>query len=450
MGTKLKSKPSRAATKTVSRARSVVSAKRGRRESLGGIANGESALVNWLGSAPAASGINVDENVALSMTAVFCAVRRIAQSIARLPLHTFFRNDSGVQRKAKEHPCYRLLWLQPNPLQTAFEFWELMIVNLLVRGNAFAEIQRDMSGKPIALWWLRADRVRIVMLDGEPFYAYTYPDGYQAVFDRDHMLHIPGFSINGLVGLNTIQVMRESLGLTAALEAFAALFFGNGANTSGVIKYPGKIDGDVKALIRKQIEDQYGSIQNSHRTMVLDQGMEWEQRGLSPEDAQALQSRTFQITEVARIWDIPPHMLAELTRSTNNNIEQQSLEFVLYCIGPVVARLEPRIMISLFDAKDIDSGYYVKFGLDALLRGDIAARGTFYQTMWQIGCYSQDKILELEDQPPLANGAGAKTWVPVNYMPADIAAKGQNVQVNPGAPQGKEQYRFVPYSEAMQ
>ncbi len=445
MAQKAKTKPLR---RSKSSSRALV-AKRDRHITLGGIADGDSPLVHWLSGGPAASGINVDENVALSMTAVFCAVRRISQSVARLPLHTLFRGENGIQRKAKEHGNYRLLWLQPNQLQTAFEFWELMIVNLLVRGNAFAELQRDMSGKPIALWWLRADRVRIVMLDGEPFYAYTYPDGYQAVFDRDHVLHIPGFSLNGLVGMNTIQVMKESLGLTAALEAFASLFFGNGANTSGWIEFPNKLDDDVKALIRKQIEDNYGSIRNSHRTMVLDQGMKWNQRGISPEDAQALQSRTFQVTEVARIWDIPPHMLAELTRSTNNNIEQQSLEFVLYGLGPIVARLEPRIMISMFDAKELDAGYYVKFSMDALLRGDSAARAAFYQAMWQMGALSQDEIREKEDMPPLPDGAGAKTWVPVNYMPAAIAAKGQNIQINPGAP-GKAQFAFAPYGETVQ
>ena len=283
------------------------------------------------------SGKKVNERTAMQTTAVYACVRILAETIASLPLHTYKYTKDGKE-KATEHQLYYLLHDEPNPEMTSFVFRETLMSHLLLWGNAYAQIIRDGRGQVAALYPLLPDKMRVDRaLNGEIYYEYRTDKGV-SILGREDVLHIPGLGFDGLIGYSPIAMAKNAIGMAIATEEYGASFFANGANPGGVLEHPGVVKDPKK--IRDSWNQVYQGSGNAHRIAVLEEGMKFQQIGIPPEQAQFLETRKFQINEIARLFRIPPHMVGDLEKSSFSNIEQQSLEFVKYTLDPWVIRWE--------------------------------------------------------------------------------------------------------------
>lgn len=349
------------------------------------------------------AGKPVNEHTAMQMTAVYSCVRILAETLAGLPLHVYKYNDSGGKEKYLKHPLYKLLHDEPNPEMTSFTFRETMMSHLLLWGNAYAQIIRNARGEVIALYPLMPNKMTVDRdKNGRLFYLYqrsvedapTLGKESLVYLDPSDVLHIPGLGFDGLVGYSPIAMAKNSIGLAMATEEYGAKFFANGAAPGGVLEHPGTIKDPQK--VKDSWNAAYQGSTNSHRVAVLEEGMKYQPIGISPEQAQFLETRKFQINEIARIFRIPPHMLADLEKSSFSNIEQQSLEFVKYTLDPWVVRWEQNMCRSLLMESEKPT-VFIKFNVDGLLRGDYASRMSGYATARQNGWMSANDIRELEN-----------------------------------------------------
>ena len=348
------------------------------------------------------SGKPVNEHTAMQMTAVYSCVRILAEAVAGLPLHLYKFTDSGGKEKALSHPLYFLLHDEPNPEMSSFVFRETMMTHLLLWGNAYAQIIRNGKGEVIALYPLMPNRMSVDRdSSGNLYYSYTrYSDdaptmnGVAVTLRPSDVLHIPGLGFDGLVGYSPIAMAKNAIGMAIACEEYGAKFFANGAAPGGVLEHPGTIKDPQK--VRESWNAAYQGSSNSHRVAVLEEGMKYQPIGISPEQAQFLETRKFQINEIARIFRVPPHMVGDLEKSSFSNIEQQSLEFVKYTLDPWVIRWEQAISRALLRS-DEKKQYFSKFNVDGLLRGDYVSRMSGYATARQNGWMSANDIRELEN-----------------------------------------------------
>jgi len=349
------------------------------------------------------AGKPVNEHTAMQMTAVYSCVRILAETLAGLPLHVYKYNDSGGKEKHLKHPLYRLLHDEPNPEMTSFTFRETLMSHLLLWGNAYAQIIRNARGEVIALYPLMPNKMTVDRdKNGRLFYLYqrsiedapTLGKDSLVYLDPSDVLHIPGLGFDGLVGYSPIAMAKNAIGLAMATEEYGAKFFANGAAPGGVLEHPGTIKDPQK--VKDSWNAAYQGSTNSHRVAVLEEGMKYQQIGIPPEQAQFLETRKFQINEIARIFRVPPHMLADLEKSSFSNIEQQSLEFVKYTLDPWVVRWEQNMCRSLLMSSEKPT-VFIKFNVDGLLRGDYVSRMSGYATARQNGWMSANDIRELEN-----------------------------------------------------
>jgi HK97 family phage portal protein len=349
------------------------------------------------------SGKTVNERTAMQTTAVYACVRILAEAIAGLPLHVYRYKEDGGKEKALTHPLYYLLHDEPNPEMTSFVFRETLMSHLLLWGNAYAQIIRDGSGRVLALYPLLPNKMTVDRApNGELFYTYRRDSDESRVNPKagliylrsDEVLHIPGLGFDGLIGYSPIAMAKNAIGIAIACEEYGASFFANGANPGGVLEHPGVLKDPAK--VRESWNAVYQGSANAHRIAVLEEGMKFQPIGIPPEQAQFLETRKFQINEIARIFRVPPHMVGDLERSSFSNIEQQSLEFVKYTLDPWVVRWEQAIQKALLLPSEKRT-YFVKFNVDGLLRGDYASRMNGYAVARQNGWMSANDIRELED-----------------------------------------------------
>ncbi len=349
------------------------------------------------------AGKPVNEHTAMQMTAVYSCVRILGETLAGLPLHVYKYNDSGGKEKYLKHPLYKLLHDEPNPEMTSFTFRETLMSHLLLWGNAYAQIIRNARGEVIALYPLMPNKMTVDRdKNGRLFYLYqrsvedapTLGKDSLVYLDPSDVLHIPGLGFDGLVGYSPIAMAKNAIGLAMATEEYGAKFFANGAAPGGVLEHPGTIKDPQK--VKDSWNAAYQGSTNSHRVAVLEEGMKYQQIGIPPEQAQFLETRKFQINEIARIFRVPPHMLADLEKSSFSNIEQQSLEFVKYTLDPWVVRWEQNMYRSLLMASEKHT-VFIKFNVDGLLRGDYVSRMNGYATARQNGWMSANDIRELEN-----------------------------------------------------
>ena len=357
------------------------------------------------------SGKTVTERSAMQMTAVYSCVRILSEAIAGLPLHLYRYTENGSKEKAIDHPLYELLHDEPNPEMTSFVFRETLMTHLLLWGNAYAQIIRNGKGEVIALYPLMPNRMRVDRDEsGQLYYEYqTSQDeahtmtGSLVRLSPYDVLHIPGLGFDGLVGYSPIAMAKNSIGMAIACEEYGAKFFANGATPGGILEHPGVVKDPER--VRESWNTAFGGSANSNKVAVLEEGMKYTPISISPEQAQFLETRKFQIDEIARIFRIPPHMIGDLEKSSFSNIEQQSLEFVKYTLEPWLVRWEQSIQRTLFSAEEKKT-YFVRFNVEGLLRGDYASRMNGYAVGRQNGWMSANDIRELEnlDRIPAEEG----------------------------------------------
>jgi len=357
------------------------------------------------------SGKPVNERSAMQMTAVYSCVRILAEAIAGLPLHVYKYNETGGKEKAIDHPLYLLLHDEPNPEMSSFVFRETLMTHLLLWGNAYAQIIRNGKGEVIALYPLMPNKMTVDRDEnGQLYYTYLRSteeahtmEGSSVILKPCDVLHIPGLGFDGLVGYSPIAMAKNAIGMAIACEEFGAKFFANGAAPSGVLEHPGTIKDPSR--VRAAWQSQFGGSSNSGKVAVLEEGMKYTPISISPEQAQFLETRKFQINEIARIFRVPPHMVGDLEKSSFSNIEQQSLEFVKYTLDPWVIRWEQSMSRVLFSAEE-KKEYFISFNLEGLLRGDYQSRMSGYSIARQNGWMSANDIRELEnlDRIPAEQG----------------------------------------------
>lgn len=355
-----------------------------------------------------ASGKSVNERTAMQTTAVYACVRILAEAIAGLPLQVFLYKPDGGKEKALKHPLYYLLHTEPNPEMTSFVFRETLMGHLLLWGNAYAQIIRDGAGRVLALYPLLPGKMTVDRTaNGQLFYEYR-TDTCSVILRPEDVLHIPGLGFDGLIGYSPIAMAKNAIGMAIACEEYGASFFANGANPGGVLEHPGVVK-DPKR-VRESWNTVYQGSANAHRIAVLEEGMKFQAIGIPPEQAQFLETRKFQINEIARIFRVPPHMVGDLEKSSFSNIEQQSLEFVKYTLDPWVVRWEQAIQKALLLPSE-KLVYFARFNVDGLLRGDYASRMTGYATGRQNGWLSANDIRELEDMNRIPEQEGGDLYL---------------------------------------
>ncbi len=373
------------------------------------------------------SGKSVTERSSMQMTAVYACVRILSEAIAGLPLHLYRYKEDGGKEQAVDNNLYRLLHDEPNPEMTSFVFRETLMTHLLLWGNAYAQIIRNGKGEVIALYPLMPNKMSVDRDEkGQLYYTYSRANeeaatmsGNTVTLKPSDVLHIPGLGFDGLVGYSPIAMAKNAIGMAIACEEFGAKFFANGAAPSGVLEHPGTIKDSAK--VRDSWNSTFGGSANSGKVAVLEEGMKYTPISISPEQAQFLETRKFQINEIARIFRVPPHMVGDLEKSSFSNIEQQSLEFVKYTLEPWVVRWEQALSRALLSATEKPT-YFFKFNLEGLLRGDYQSRMNGYAIARQNGWMSANDIRELENQDRIPAEEGGDLYlINGNMLPLNKA-----------------------------
>ena len=383
------------------------------------------------------SGKPVNERTAMQTTAVYACVRILAEAVASLPLHVYEYRDDGGKKLVHDHPLYYLLHDEPNPEMTSFVFRETLMSHLLIWGNAYAQIIRDGAGRVLGLYPLLPDKMEVQRDDkGNIYYVYSRNSDENPTFKEygniklkaEDVLHIPGLGFDGLIGYSPIAMAKNAVGMTLACEEYGASFFANGANPGGVLEHPGVLKDPSK--VRESWNSVYRGVSNAHKIAVLEEGMKYQQIGIPPEEAQFLETRKFQINEIARLYRIPPHMVGDLDKSSFSNIEQQSLEFVKYTLDPWVIRWEQSLQRSLLLPGE-KGKYFIKLNVDGLLRGDYQSRMNGYAVGRQNGWFSANDIREMENMNPIPDEEGGNLYL-INGAMTKLADAGAFAKTDTG------------------
>lgn len=369
------------------------------------------------GGASTSSGVLISESTAMSITAVYAAVNLVAETIAMLPWNMYERTTAGKQIAIND-PRHMLVSDQPNRWQNSFEFREMLVSQLMIRGRAPCEIITNARGDVTDLMPLEPGTFT-------PFFAPDHtiafhvqnPDGSRRVLLHDEVVDLRGHPDpnNVLLTLSPIRANSETLGITKAAESYAGSFFGNGTVVSGVLETDGALSDSAYARLQQWTQRHQG-VARSHNPAILEEGLKWRQTSVSAEDAQLIETRKYQVDDIARIYRIPLYKLGSMDRANFNNVEQQSIDFATDTIVPKIDKITRAVDRGIFSAGE-RRRYYTQIMIGKLLRGDSKTRSEFYKTRWQLGSMSPNEIRELEDENPI--DGGDRYYVPVNYAPTD-------------------------------
>ncbi|AOY88643.1 phage portal protein [Marinobacter salinus] len=380
---------------------------------------------------PPVAGVRVDEQEAMTYGPLWACVRVISETMASLPWGVH-RKKGNVREAVTDHHIYRLLHRRPNPETIPFRFKETLVAHALTWGNGYAEIERNRVGEPIALWIITPDRVTPDRdARGNIIYKVTNDQEEDSEIPARDMFHLPCLAFDGLKGYSVVNQAKQAISLGIATEQFGAAFFGNGAHLGGVItKEPGSGDLSQPAIknLLSSFNKKHRGAANSNKVHYLDAGLKYDPIGIPPEDAQFLETRRFQTLDMCRWFRVPPHKLAELDRATHNNIESQNIEFVTDVVVPWATRLEQEADFKLFD--EDESELFTKLNVNALLRGDTAARQSFYTAMLDRGVFDIDEVRAREDMNPLPQNQGQLRLVQANMMSVERAIQEGGTEAN--------------------
>ena len=353
-------------------------------------------LFNSLTDGVTSSGISVNQTSALKYSALYSCVRLLSESVASLPLHTYQRTENGKER-LREHPISRMMAASPNKQMSSYSFRETMMGHALTFGNGFAEIVRDASGMAIELLPITPDRVR-VDVDSEGTIRYIVDE--QITLDRDSVFHLAGLGFDGVIGYSPVKLAANCIGLGLAAEQFGASFFSNGARLGGILQHPAKLSQEAADRLKDSWNNTYSGSSRTGKTALLEEGMSFTTLGIPPDDAQFLQTREFQVKEIARWYGIPPHLIGAMEAATFSNIEHQQIEYVTHTLRPWLVRWEQELQRKIY----MDDNIFPQFVVDGLLRGDTKTRYESYKVARESGWMSVNEIRALEDMPAIDGG----------------------------------------------
>ena len=385
-------------------------------------------IQNQISAAPefdfgaAASGKNVTEETAIQISTVYACVRVLAETIASLPLNVYESDGKGGSRIAENHPLEYLLHDAPNEEMTSFIWREQMMTQILLRGNSYSQIVRNGKTAIMSIYPLLSSNMTVDRDDsGALTYKYQMADENTITLSPSEVLHIPGMGFDGIMGYSPIALMKTTLGLTLAAEEYGSKVFGNGATPAGVLTHPNRLKDPEK--LRNAWNAAYGGSANAGKIAILEEGMKFERISMPNSEAQFLETRKFQVSEICRIYRVPPHMVGDLEHATFSNIEHQSISFAVHTIRPWLVRIEQSMNKALF-SKNERGKYFVKFNMDGLMRGDYKSRMEGYAIARQNGWMSADDIRGLENLNPIGAEKGGEEYL-VNGNMIPIKQAGQ-------------------------
>ena len=370
-----------------------------------------------------ASGQPVDKNRALQLSTVWSCVRVISETIASLPISLYEKDSSSKRFILFDNPLHSLVGEQPSTLYNSFSFFERALVDLCLDGNFFAYIERNNGGLP----------TQIIPIQCEDVSVYVSPDGREVYYEIDqnetipypitgrvtseNMLHIKGLSCDGIMGKSPIQSAANSLGVSLSIEQFAGSFFKNGASIGGILKHPGTLKPETAKRLRASWNQTYSGTINAGKTAILEEGMDFAPRQIPNNQAQFLETRQYQVSDICRTFRVPNHLVNDLSNATYSNIEAQQIDFAVHTITPWIKRIESALNQKLIPFNKKGTQYF-KFNLTALLRGDSKSRADYYRTLVNIGVMSPDEVRTFEDMNSMG-GESEKVYMQSNMMPLD-------------------------------
>lgn len=399
-----------------------------------------------------AAGIPVTGDSIMANPVVWACVQYLTKSIGQLPWRVLIESANG-NNLARSHPVDWILHKRPNDEMGAMTFRQTLLSSALTRGNAYAEIQRDARGVPVALWPIAYDRVQPKRRSDGSLYYKVQNDGSFVDVDAMDMFHLRGFpGPDGVIGLDVVTYAAQTIGWAQATELFGATFFGEGMNPAGVVEVDGSLKTAGLARLKAEFADLFKGPRKSNRTAFLDKGMKWTRLSTKPDEAQFIETMQHQVETICRFFGVPPHKVQHLLRSTFSNIEHQSIEVVVDSIAPWAKLLEEEADFKLFGRTN-RQGYFTKIYLQGLMRGDAKSRGEFYKLMFETGAFSPNMILQFEDQNPIGPD-GDKHMVqsqyttlerigeePVETVTAPVTAVEPDEPDEPKEPQSRKQKR---------
>lgn len=353
--------------------------------------------------AVAVSGVQVNSTSALRYAAFFACLKVLAEDVGKLPIKLYKERPDRGRDVAKGHKVHRLISRRPNDFMTASEFWEMCVAHVVLRGNFYA-FKVIVGGEVVELLPLNPGSVVPKLRDDwSLWYDVTFANGARDVLPASQIFHVRGLSLDGIRGLSALEYARETLGLGIAAERHGAKLFVNGANPGGALETEQTLTDEVFERVKTSWNEKHTGLENSHKVAILEGGLKWTSVTMTNTDAQWLENRKHTDNQICGLLRVPPHKIAILDRSTNNNIEHQSLDYVNDGLMPHLNRIENRIRIDLLNERD-EEDHFAKFNVSALLRGDMKARSQFYKDMVYLGAYSPNDVLELEDRNPREGG----------------------------------------------
>lgn len=383
-----------------------------------------SALLDGLRGAPNLTRVNVNEKSALTLTAAYAAINVIATDVSCLPLKTYKRRKDGGRDEVTDHPASDLLKWSPNGESPAMRWRQANMGHALGWGNGYAEIERDGYGRPVGLHLIDPSTVEPKRRKSDRKLYYELAD--RTVLRPDQVLHLAMLGFDGLSGYSPVRMARQAIGLGLAAETFGAALFGNGSMARGFLKTPQKLSAEARQRLREQFESVHQGVYNAHRLAVLEQGLDWVQTSINPDDAQFLATRQFQVIEIARMYRIPPHKLGDFSQagSAYNALEESNLDYLGTTLMPWCEAYEGECNLKLLTAQERADGYYIEHVLLALLRGNMAARGDFYMKLIGLGVFTPNMIAQLENMNP-TGPEGDRHYISVNLVPSNMAGMKQ-------------------------
>jgi len=369
-----------------------------------------------------ASGEVVSKEQALRVAAVWSCVRVLSETIASLPISLYEKDENNQKKVKSDNPLNALISQQPSPLFNSFMFFERIMVDLSLDGNFYAYIERNNGGFPVGLHPIKCNDVDVfISPKGRGVYyeikesdsSNSYPKtGRVAGID---MIHVKGLSTNGIQGKSPIQVAAETLGIALALDKHAGAYFKNGSQLGGILKHPGTLKPETAKRLRESWSNNYSGTSNTGKTAILEEGMDFQARTIPNNQAQFIESRQYQISDICRLFRVPNHLVNDLSNATYSNIEAQQIDFVVHTITPWIKRIESELNAKLVPFKKRGTEYF-KFNLTAILRGDSKARADYYRTLVNIGVMSPDEVRKLEDLNSVG-GASEDYYMQSNMLP---------------------------------
>tara|TARA_Y100001973_G_scaffold69592_1_gene101542 strand:+ start:304 stop:1482 length:1179 start_codon:yes stop_codon:yes gene_type:complete len=340
-----------------------------------------------------------DTDKALTLTAVWCAIRLLAESVSSLPISVYSKQTNGDKLEDVKSPIYKLIKFKPNFYQNKITFFEYIMLCICTEGNSYVQIVRNNSGTPVELICLNPENVTVVINDGELFYQVD--NG--GVLDSSDILHFKTLTDDGINGISPIDQCAKALKYSENLQEFGNTFFSNGAKPSSILQTDRALSDTALQRLKTSFNNNYGKLKNSNSTIVLEEGLTFKPISISPEQAQFLSSRQFSITEVARIFRVQPHLIMDLSKSSFANIEMQSQEFLTYTLMPYITRIEEEMNLKLFRTNELGSKF-VEFNVNGLLRGDVKSRTESYRSAITNGYMTINEVRQKENMNSIEGG----------------------------------------------